>query len=294
MTHLSRLRPAVRVGFAAGAALALGLSLFSAAATAAEVFISLDETGEQLSHPSFLTSSGPAHSAEADLLNGTVKALVSATSPPGFPLIGRSLSVGISDVDIVNAGASPIVASSGFLALALDGAFSFITAGSGAREANVYINASLDVMLLPAQVGNAQFYNAGVDTSHGWSDDRGFHNDYIEISEENGATVTLAQNDASGMRVDLAMPAITLNPNDTLRISVYMFTGVNASNGLSATNDFFNTARLSLVLPPDAVVSTNAAVPLEWIAAEVPAPPAAWLFATGLAGVLGACRRRRD
>jgi hypothetical protein len=293
MTHHSRIGPAVRVGFAASAVLALGLSLFAASATGAEVFISLDETGAELSHPSFVTSTGPAHSAEADLQNGTVKALISATSPAGSPLVGRSLSAGISDVDLVNAGASPIVASSGFLTLALDGAFSFVTAGSGAREANVYINASLDAMLLPAQGGNAQFYNAGFDTSHGWSDDREFYNDYIEISEENGATVTLVQNNASGMIVYLAMPTITLNPNDTLRISLRMFTGVNASNGLSATNDFFNTARLSLVLPPDAVVNTNAGVPLEWLSTEVPAPPAMWLFATGLAGVLGACRRRR-
>lgn len=275
-------------------AVGLGLMLSASNAVGAEVFIWLDETGAQLSDQSFVTSSGPAHSAEADLRNGTAKALVSATSPIGFGFVGRSLSTGIADVDIVNAGASPIVASSGFLTLALDGAFSFVTTGTGGRQANVYINALLEAILVPAPGGGgAQFFSAGIDTSHGWSNDRGFYNDYIEISEENGGTVTLAQNDASGLRADLAMPAITLNPNDTLRISLRMFTGVNASNGLSATNDFFNTARLALVLPPDAVVTSNAAVPLEWIAAEVPAPPAAWLLATALAGVLGSCRRRR-
>lgn len=292
MTNSLAVRPDGRNRLAS-TVLALGLVLSAGNAGGAEVFIWLDESGAQLSDPAFVTSSGPAHDAEADLQSGTVKALVSAAAPAGFPLLGRSLTAGIADVFLVNAGATPIVASSGFLTLALDGAFSFMTAGSGSREANVYVNALLEASLVPALGGGAQFYSAGIGTSHGWSPFQGFFSDYTEISEVNGGTVTVAQNDAGGLRADLAMPAITLNPNDRLQISLSLFTGVNASNGLAATNDFYNTARLSLVLPADALISSNATVPLEWVSAEVPAPSAAWLLATGLAGVLGACRRRR-
>lgn len=290
MSQQSQTRPAGRAGVAATTLLALGLSLFAAGAGGAEVFI--NRNGTELLDPAFVTSTGAEHNAEVDLQNGTVKALVSVAVPAGFPIIGHSLTAGINDVYLVNAGASPIVASSGFLTLALDGAFSFVTAGSGGREANVYVNALLEAMLVPAQGGSTQFYSAGIGTTHGWNDWQGFHSDFTEIAED-GGTVTVMQNNVSGLRADLAMPAITLNPNDTLRISLSLFTGINASNGLAATNDFFNTARLSLVLPPDAIVTSNTAVPLDWVSAEVPAPPAAWLLATGLAGIAGACRRRR-
>ncbi len=290
MSQQSPLRPAGHAGAAAATLLALGLSLFAAGAGGAEVFIRRDTT--ELLDPAFVTSTGSGFNAEVDLQNGTVKALVSAAVPAGFPVIGHSLTAGINDVYLVNAGASPIVASSGFLTLALDGAFSFVTAGSGGREANVYVNALLEAALVPALGGSTQWYSAGIGATHGWNDWQGFHSGFTEIAED-GGTVTVMQNDVSGLRADLAMPAITLNPNDTLRISLSLFTGINASNGLAATNDFFNTARLSLALPPDAVVTSNATVPLDWVSAEVPAPPAAWLLATGLTGVLAACRRRR-
>lgn len=73
----------------------------------------------------------------------------------------------------------------------------------------------------------------------------GFHSDPTGITEGNGATVTVIQNDVAGLRANLVMPAITLNPNDQLEISLNLFTGANATNGTSSQNDFSNTARLA-------------------------------------------------
>ncbi|MCC7256988.1 MAG: hypothetical protein IT486_01290 [Gammaproteobacteria bacterium] len=283
--------PLIARRFRAASACSLAACLLlSAGARSAEVYIQLD-TGE-VSDPSFVASSGPGYNGEVDLQNGTVKALVSEVTLPGSWLVGHTLTAGVDALELVNTGAAPITASSGFLTVALDGAFTFSTAGSGGRQAAVFVNAFLEASVRPAQGGSAEFYSAGIGTGQGWSDWQGFFTDYTEVSQENGATATIVQNDSTGLQAQLSMPAITLNPNDTLRIALSLFTGVNASNGAAATNDFFNTATLSLSLPPGSTITSNAGVPLSWISTTVPAPPAAWLLASGLVGLLRYSRRR--
>jgi hypothetical protein len=90
------------------------------------------------------------------------------------------------------------------------------------------------------------------------------------------------------------MGAQRLGPGDFLSVNLDVLAIASSTGGAVATADFAKTATLSLLLPEGATLSSNAAEPLAWIstASPVPAPPVAWLMATGLLALVGVVRRK--
>lgn len=255
-------------------------------ARGAEAYIVLDEFGSTLSDPALISSTGPAHGALADLAKGELKGMVRADAS-GASFDGRSLVTGF-EIVLRNTGAAPELADLSFLSLSFEGIYDLVTGGTGSRAASFYAEAHLSMRHVQALGGGPELYEAGLSIANYWDDAVGYHADPVALTQSNGATAILTRNDFTALSGALRMPGVILQPNDYIDLSVHIFTGVNATNGPLAQTDFFNTATLSLLLPPGAILSSDAPVPLAWVSA-VPAPPAAWLFAAGLFSV--ACLR---
>ncbi len=277
-----------------GMALVLGALLFSQYAQAAAVYVQ-HPPSNAITGPALVSTAGLTYAAEADLQQGTFRATSTATAAASS--IYSFTYAGISDLALTNLNASPVPIAAGNFVLQFEGTFAFSPGAAGTSEAGgqglIVFSAARnclhsDPACIPAVAGiglnpGATYFN-GAQT--------GLSDGVLDLTETNGATVNILQANVSGLRADLLMPVALLAPGDFLDIRLDILALATASNFASATTDFWNTARLSLVLPAGLTLSSNAATPLNWVS-TVPAPAAVWLLGTGLLGILGLKWQRR-
>lgn len=113
--------------------------------------------------------------------------------------------------------------------------------------------------------------------------------DPAALSLRVGLTVPLIDGDVLTLGGTAAGAATHAFLEDFRDISVGETGQVDAASGFV---DFRNTGSISIVLPPGYSLDGPDAPPLE-IITTVPLPPAAWLFLSGLVGLVSVAKRRR-
>lgn len=104
--------------------------------------------------------------------------------------------------------------------------------------------------------------------------------------------------DPANVQVGLSLffPVTPTNPEFSFLARLGTGSGLNLYGGLGnqvqeAATDFGNTAQLALIVPEG--VTWNSASGAFLVPAPVPIPAAAWLFASGLLGLIGIARRNK-
>jgi hypothetical protein len=111
------------------------------------------------------------------------------------------------------------------------------------------------------------------------------YNSYDSVScSPAGPDCTIASHDYTGISGTIELDTPTLSPGVVYDLS----SGLHIQGTDGVTEDFYDTDRLSLVLPAGVNLVNDTGAPLSWItsaAMPVPSPPSILLLATALAGL---------
>lgn len=288
-----------RYGIRGPVVLMIGLSA-AICASGASVYIR-DPGGTTTSSASQASRSAAGwYEAQADLSSGTFKALSStqtftaSSSPYVFTYAG------IRSLVLTNTSTNSFLdIAVGNLSANFNGTFGFAPSFPAAGSATVQGVVSLsvaknclqsDLNCMPS-IGGVSF---GATASYSSPLSAPAFTSSGPYLTEDGASVTVTQADTTGLQAALRMGPQSLGPGEFLSLQLDVLALASATGGAVATADFAKTATLSLILPDGASWSTDAIVPLTWIstASPVPAPPAAWLMASGLVLLIGLVGRR--
>jgi hypothetical protein len=264
----------------------IGLCALAASnlATAATVFVQYPDpvVGGITRHPTFATKSGPGFFAEADLLVGKFKARSESpdasfayagvqgftfTNPLGnAPILLPAGALGVNITGLYTLG--PLVPNSG--------ASGAISGALGVNDGSLAIVARGDHFVNIGQASNGLPYPPTNRTTP---------------TTLNGGTVLFNKATLTELDMTLLMPAITIDPGETLEITFLLETiqGANGA-GVKSLADASNSAQLFFNLPAGVNLVDNAGGTLAWVK-PVPLPGAFSLFGIALAGMAVRLRR---
>lgn len=257
--------------------------------------------GVTFSDPSDVGLSFPGwYQAQANLNLGTFGALSSTSAIPAGQGPFVFTYAGISSLLLTNTSVSSFFdIAFGNLSVHFDGTFGFAPGVAGPSEGTVQGVVSLSVaknclQSAPGCLSSVAGVSFGATASYSDPTSAPIFATSGPFLTEDGASVAVTQADTAGLQADLRMGAQRLGPGDFLSVNLDVLAITSATGGATATADFANTATISLLLPQGATLSSDASVPLAWIstASPVPAPPVAWMMASGLLALMGVARRR--
>lgn len=268
----------------------LGLAAFLAgqAATAATVFVQYPGGTGITVDPVLATQAGPGFAAEADLFGGGFKA-ESEAPDAGFAYAG------LRDLVFTNTGAAPIVLGPGAISANVTAAY---TLGPPTPSRTSTANATVIGVLSVTEGGVARVARGDHAVGIRWEDGAvfGTPTNTALTSNSNGGAVAFNTTTLSALDMTLLMPALTIDPGETIELEFLLQTIVGANGaGVKALADAFNSAYLSIDLPVGASLASNAGGPLTWVT-PVPLPGTLPLMGTAFGAVavrLYRLRRRR-
>ncbi|MCQ8106289.1 hypothetical protein NP590_19445 [Methylomonas sp. SURF-2] len=254
-------------------------------ATAATVFVQYPDPGGPgiTSDPTFATRTGPGFFTEADLGSAYFKA--KSESPDA-----SFAYAGLQNLTFTNPlGSAPILLPAGALGVNITGQYSF---GPPAPSGESTAGASI-IGVLSVNDGSVARVARGDHTlgTH-WVNGAVFNpTNTTTPTTLNGGTVLFNTATLTNLDMTLLMPAMTIDPGETLELTFLLqtITGANGS-GVKSLADASNSARIFLNLPAGVSLIDNAGTTLSWVK-PVPLPGAFSLFGMALAGLV-MCRRR--
>ncbi|WP_415878949.1 hypothetical protein [Methylomonas sp. TEB] len=253
-------------------------------ATAATVFVQYpDPSGSGItSDPAFATQTGAGFFAEADLLSAVFKAR-SESPDASFAYAGLQ---GLTFTNPL--GNAPILLPAGALGVNITGQYTLgpLIPNSGASAGITGVLSINDGSL--ARVARGDHFVNISQASNGFSYPP--TNTTTPITQ-NGGTVLFNTATLTNLDMTLLMPAMTIDPGETLEITFLLQTiqGANSA-GVKSLADASNSAKLFFNLPAGVSLVDNAGGTLTWVK-PVPLPGAFSLFGIALASAAVRLRR---
>jgi hypothetical protein len=257
-------------------------------ATAATVFVQYPDPGGPgiTRHPTFATLPGPGFFAEADLLNGLFKAR-SESPDASFAYAGLQ---GFTFTNPL--GNSPILLPAGALGVNITGLYTLDppAIGGGSLDSAGGANIIGVLSVNDGSVGRVARGDHTIGTR--WVNGAVLNTTNTTTPTTlNGGTVLFNKATLTDLDMTLLMPAMTIDPGETLEITFSLQTiqGANSA-GVKSLADASNSAQLFFNLPAGVSLIDNAGGTLTWVK-PVPLPGAFSLFGIALAGMAVRLRR---
>jgi len=280
----------MRVTWQFAISLLLGSWAAAGPSSAASVFVqwATPTSSGVLFDPVFATNSVPGSSAEAALAPGAFTG-TAFSDGASFSSIAVAAYSGIVDLSFTNTGAVSVCFGGAADACPGGGSFPFdialdadfahtvdpmnLASASWSQTliATLSVNTTGDptrVVALTFQSGESWSGGAAVASSLS-----------IVPSVQNGGVVQVTTGTASVLQALLSMPAIVLDPGESMQVTLSLQPLAFATGtGFTATTDM--SAQLRLLFPAGASLASDAGVPLDWVA--VPEPASALLVCSAL------------
>jgi hypothetical protein len=225
---------------------------------------------------------GVGVAAESDLAAGTLRAVSADANNTGGVL---AYAYGRFELLLQNISGVALRFAAGDVSATVHASFARGTAGDAFGSSINQMTASL--------IGEGGLMSGAAGFSIGVAEDNRPGSPRVDFNPRATAGFSAAgSGDASGVVVDLGLPAFTIAPRGTLRLALNLTTaahGYSPADLWSATTDAWNTAELSLRLPAGTTLTSPR--PLAWVSV-VPEPATALLSLLGL-GLVTACARAR-
>lgn len=244
--------------------------LSAGAARASTVFVSYGTVTEY--GTTFVTASQPGVIAQADAVTGSLSA---SAFRDGSVAPEARTDAAIYPIGITNSGATPLTLGPVSLDLGASFAHTGLDDGAVIHTVEASLSYGLNDLTLPRIILFYQY-------TESWSGGVPSFSEFPPtVTSDHGGSVEIGTLNHDALAANLSLPEITLDPGET----IYLYADLNVraqvyGDGHTATTDASSPARLHLALPPGALYTTDAGVPVSWI---VPESPNAALLAIVLA-----------
>lgn len=250
----------------AGSVVLTAILSLSNAAQAANVFVQWvtpGSPGEVIRDPVFATITDGGAFAEADLATGLFKGRAFHDGA-AQSLIATVAYSGIEDLTFTNTGPAPVVIGGAFpFDVTLSAAFAHTVdpLGIGSWETQL-------IAIFLVDVAGDPLRQAEIDFTGGENWNNGLQSSAFDLTPTSlgGTSATITTGTLSALDVTLSMGKITLDPGETMTVSLTLLPiAVADGAGFTATTDMASTAHVRLTLPAGVSLSSNASTPLDWV-----------------------------
>lgn len=239
-------------------------------ANAADVYVqwAVPAGSGVITDPAYATNTIAGAFTEADLGTGIFKGTAFSSGVAQVVSVSSAYS-GMSTLIFTNTGASPAtIGGADPFDVTVDATFAHTASSDGSWATQLIAILLVDVPGDPMRQAEVAFSAAELWASGGVSSSA-FDINSVEVG---GGFVTVTTGTPSALKARLSMPAITLDPAETMTVHLsFQPVAITVDSGFTATTTM-STARIRMRLPAGVTLSNDATVPLDWVEGPLSVP----------------------